>query len=186
MAESRAATRYVKSLLSLAVEQGALEQVHDDMRTFSKVLAENRDFALVVNNPIIRHDKKRAIFHQLFDGRFHKLTLAMMDLISKKYREPILPAIAREFHLAYNEYKGIARAFVTTPAPVDQKLKQEFADIVRKISGKTQVELIEKVDPSLIGGFVLKVGDRQIDTSIKSKLNALELQFSKNPYIREI
>ena len=186
MTESRAASRYVKSLLNLAVEQGALEHVHEDMQSFSKIIDQNREFSLMVHNPIIRHDKKRAIFHKLFGGRFHKLTLGMMDLISKKYREPILPAIAREFHLAYNEYKGITRAFVTTPTPIDQKLRSEFNDIVGKIAGKTQVELIEKVDPSIIGGFVLKVGDRQIDTSIKSKLNALELQISKNPYVREI
>ena len=186
MTESRAATRYVRSLLNLAVEQGVLEQVHDDMRSFSKVIEQNRDFALMVNNPIIRHDKKRAIFHQLFGGKFHKLTLGMMDLISKKYREPILPVIARDFHLAYNEYKGVTRAFVTTPTPIDESLRAEFTEMVKKISKKTQVELIEKVDASIIGGFVLNVGDRQIDTSIKSKLNALELQFSKNPYVREI
>ncbi len=186
MTESRAAIRYVKSLLNLAVEQGALEHVHDDMRTFSKILDQNRDFSLVVNNPIIRHDKKRAIFHQLFDGKFHKLTLSMLDLITKKYREPILPIIARDFHLAYNEYKGIARAFIITATPIDEKLRSEFTDMVRKVANTKQVELIEKIDPSLIGGFILNVGDRQIDTSIKSKLKAMELQFSKNPYIREI
>lgn len=186
MTESRAASRYVKSLLNLAVEQGALEQVHNDMQTFAKVIDQNREFALMVHNPIIRHDKKRAIFHRLFDGKFHKLTLAMMDLISKKYREPILPIIAREFHAAYNHYKGITRASVTTPTPIDEKLRAEFSDMVKKISKQDQVELVEKVDPSIIGGFILKVGDRQIDTSIKSKLNTLELQFSKNPYIREI
>lgn len=186
MTESRAAARYVKSLLNLAVEQGALEQVHDDMRSFSRIIEQNRDFLLMVNNPIIKHDKKRAIFHQLFDGKFHKLTLGMLDLITKKYREPILPVIAREFHLAYNEHKGITRAFVTTATPIDEKLRSEFREIIKKVADTTQVEMIEKVDPSLIGGFVLNVGDRQIDTSIKGKLQALELQFSKNPYVKEI
>ncbi len=185
MAESRAASRYVKSLLSLAVERNVLEEVHNDMREFTRLIDENREFALMVHNPIIKHDKKLAIFNQLFKGRFNALTLGILELISKKYREPILPVVAREFHNAYNDYKGIGKAYLTTATPIDEKLRNEFREMVKKLVQKKEVEMIEKVDPELIGGFVLKVGDRQVDTSIKSKLNALEVEFSKNPYIKE-
>jgi|SRR5690606_12713284 len=185
MAESRAAYRYVKSLLSLAVERNVLEEVHNDMQEFARLIDENREFELMVNNPIIKHDKKLAIFNALFKGRFNALTLAILELISKKYREPILPAIAREFHNAYNDYKGIGKAYLTTATPIDEKLRTEFREMVKSLIRKSEIEMIEKVDPELIGGFVLKVGDRQVDTSIKSKLNALQVEFSKNPYIKE-
>ena len=185
MVDSRAASRYVKSLLSLAVEQNALEAVHGDMLMFSKVVEENRAFELMLKNPIIKHEKKRDILEKVFAGRVHPLTMAIFDILTRKNREPLLPAIAKEFHTAYNIYKGIGKATVTSAVPLDAELRIEFENIVKKLSAKDKVELIEKVDKDIIGGFVLNVGDRQVDASIKNKLNALKVNFSHNPYIKE-
>jgi len=185
MAESRAASRYVKSLLGLAVEKNLLEEVHNDMLLFSKVVDENRQFELMLHNPIIKHDKKRAILQQLFEGKVNALTMAIFDIITKKNREPILPAIAKEFHNAYNLYKGIGKATVVTAVGMDAELRNRIEGIVKEISHTRQVEIIEKIDPKIIGGFVLNVGDRQIDASIRSKLKALRVKFSQNPYVKE-
>ncbi|HYC85303.1 MAG TPA: ATP synthase F1 subunit delta, partial [Chryseosolibacter sp.] len=182
MIDSRAASRYVKSLLGLAVEQNALEQVHDDMLMFSRVVDSNRQFKLVLLNPIIKHDTKREILERIFKGKVHPLTLAIFDILTRKNREPLLASIASEFHNAYNEYKGIRKAFITTATPIDAGLRKEFEQVVRKVSGKKEVELVERVDRDMIGGFVLNVGDRQIDASIKSKLRSLKVEFSQNPY----
>lgn len=186
MADSRASFRYVKSLLGLAVEQNAVDQVHNDMQMFSRVVESNRDFKLMLQNPIIKHDKKREILEKLFKGKVHPLTMSIFDILTRKNREPILPAIAIEFHNAYNEYKGISKAFVTTAVPLDPKLRAEFEKIVKQYSNKKQVELIEKIDKDMIGGFILSVGDRQVDASIKNRLKALKLEFSQNPYIKEL
>jgi F-type H+-transporting ATPase subunit delta len=185
MADSRVASRYVKSLLGLAVEKGVLDKVHDDMILFSKVCEQNRAFVLMLRNPIIKHDKKRDILEKLFKGKVQTLTLAIFDIITKKNREPLLPAIATEFHIAFNDYKGVGGASVTTAIPLDAKLRAEIEQIVKKLSDKKQVEITEKVDADMIGGFVLNVGDRQIDASIKNKLKALKVKFSQNPYIKE-
>jgi F-type H+-transporting ATPase subunit delta len=186
MADSRVASRYVKSLLGLAVEKDVLDKVHHDMILFSKVCDENRDFALMLRNPVIKHDTKRAILEKIFKGRVNNLTLAMFDIITRKNREPLLPAIASTFHLAYNEHKEIGGATVTTAILLDSKLRSEIEQIVKKLSDKREVEIEEKIDADMIGGFVLNVGDRQIDASIKNKLKALKLKFSQNPYIKEI
>jgi F-type H+-transporting ATPase subunit delta len=185
MADSRAASRYVKSLLGLAVEKNALDQVHQDMLLFAKVVEENRELRLVLNNPIIKHDKKREILEQLFKGKVNPLTMAIFDIITKKHREPILYTIAKEFHNAFNEFKGIGKATVVSAIALDATLRNEILSIVKKISDRKEVELIEKVDSSLIGGFVLNVGDRQIDASMKSRLKALKVTLSHNPYIKE-
>jgi F-type H+-transporting ATPase subunit delta len=185
MIDSRAASRYAKSLLGLAVEQKALEQVHQDMLLFSKVCGESDAFSLMLRSPIIRHDSKREILEKLFKGKVHALTLAILDIITRKNREPLLPAIAKEFHAQYNQYKDIGKATVTTAIPLDSKLKAEFEKIARSLTDRKQVELAEKVDAGMIGGFVLNVGDRQIDASIRSKLKALQVEFSQNPYIKE-
>lgn len=181
----RASSRYVKSLLGLAVERNVLEQVHADMQMFARVVEENRELRLALNNPIIKHDKKREILEQLFKGRVNDLTLAIFDIITKKHREPLLLAIAKGFHDAYNEFKGIGVATVTSAVPLDSSLRAEMVAMVKKLSDRKEVELIEKVDPSLIGGFILNVGDRQVDASIKSRLNSLKVNLSHNPYIKE-
>ena len=185
MTDSRAASRYVKSLLDLAVQQNALEEVHADMLMFTKVVDSNRDFKLMLQNPIVKHDKKREILEKLFKGKVHTLTMAIFDIITKKNRESLLAAIAKEFHNAYNEFKGVEKATVTTAVPLDDKLRAEFTQMVKKYSNKKNVELIERVDKDMIGGFVLNVGDRQVDASMKNKLKALKVEFSQNPYIKE-
>ena len=185
MADLRVASRYVKSLLGLAVEQGVLEEVHKDMLSFVTICKESRAFTMMLKSPVIRHEKKRDILEKVFTGKANKLTLAIMDILTRKNREPLLLPIAKEFHNAYNEYKGISKAFITTTIPIDKGLRTEIEKIVRKLSDKKVVELDEKVDKTLIGGFILNVGDRQIDASIKNKLKALSLKFNENYFIKE-
>src|SRR6188768_2384468 len=182
MADIRAASRYVKSLLGLAVEKGALEQVHADMLLFAKVCDENRQFELLLHNPIIKHDKKRAILEKIFSGKVNPLTMAIFDIITKKNREPLLPAIAKEFHNAYNTFKDISKATVTTTIKLDQALKADFEKMAKTLTSRKSIELIEKIDKEMIGGFVLNVGDKQIDASIKNKLKSLKVKFGQNPY----
>ncbi|MEM9859356.1 MAG: ATP synthase F1 subunit delta [Bacteroidota bacterium] len=185
MSEYRIASRYAKSLLSLADEKGVLDKVKEDMHLFLKVCEQNRDLLLLLKNPIVKHDKKRAILEAIFKGKVNELTLAIFDIITKKNREAVLPEIAVEFGHQYNAYKGIQEASVTTAVPLSKDLKAEIEKLVKKISTQSDVELKEIVDEDIIGGYILKVADRQIDDSIKSKLKALELKFSQNPYIKE-
>ncbi|NJN40870.1 MAG: ATP synthase F1 subunit delta [Flammeovirgaceae bacterium] len=186
MAYSRVASRYVKSLLSLAVDQGALEAIHNDMLLFDSTFKTNFDLVLMLRSPIVKHDVKKRILEKIFKGKVHNLTLAILDILTRKNREPILPEIASDFHQAYNEYLGIEKATILSAAPIDEKLRKEIKAIVKKLSLREEVELVETVDKEMIGGFVLNVGDRQIDASIKNKLKKLKVTFKRNPYIREL
>ena len=185
MADSRVASRYVKSLLGLAVEQGAVDAVHADMQMISKAGQTNRDFLLMLKSPIVRHEKKKEVLNKLFTGRVHPLTMAIIEILTRKNREPLLPSIAAEFHNAFNDYKGIGKASIVSAFELDASLKSQLEAMVKKLSNKSQVELDQKVDKDLIGGFILNVGDRQIDASIKSKLKSLKNKFSENPFVKE-
>jgi len=185
MTNSRAAARYVNSLLQLAVEKNVLEEVHQDMLLFSKTVRENHQFELLLGSPIIKHDKKRDVLQAVFKGKVDPLTLSVFDILTKKNREPLLMAIAEQFHTAYNEYMKIGVATVTTAVPLDDALRAEIRTMVQQLSKKDSVDLKEKIDKNMIGGFVLNVGDRQIDASLKNKLKSLQLKFSHNPYIKE-
>ncbi|HZY80111.1 MAG TPA: ATP synthase F1 subunit delta [Cyclobacteriaceae bacterium] len=182
---SRVASRYVKSLLDLAVSQKSLDKVHDDMKLFSSTIEKSRELELMLKSPVIKHDKKNAILSAVFKSKVSALTMAFIDILTKKNREPLLPEIAAEFHNAYNTYKGIGKASVTTTVPMDAKTRADFEAIVKKLSNSKEVELQEKVDKDLIGGFILNVEDRQIDASIRNNLKKLKLKFSENPYIKE-
>lgn len=184
MSEHRIASRYAKSLLELADEKGVLEDVNKDMQMFSALAAENRDLVLMLKSPVVAHAKKLAVLNKVFEGKVNELTLAIFQILTRKHREQYLPLIALEFHHQYNVRRGIEEATVTTTFALDADLRKEFENIVKSISGK-EVELTEKVDKSLIGGFILKIGDRQIDDSLSSKLSALKLKFSQNPYVKE-
>ncbi len=186
MSYLRVASRYAKSLIELAQEQGVVEEVHKDMQLFRKVCEENYDFTLMLKNPVIKHDKKNKILTQVFKGKVNDLTLAIFNIITRKNREPILPRLAKEFIIQYNVMKGIEVATVTTAVPVSDDIRAELQEMVLKVGGRKTVELKEIVDPDLIGGFILKVGDRQIDDSIQSKLKMLGHKFSQNPFVREI
>lgn len=185
MSEYRVAYRYAKSLLELAEEKGILEAVHQDMQLFASVAKENRDFVLLLKNPIIPGDKKLSVLEAVFGGKVNELTQEFYKIIVRKGREGYLLAISKEFHLQYNAYKGIAGAKVITTFALNDELRKQFTDIVKEISGK-EVELEEMVDEDLLGGFVLRIGDRQVDESVSTKLLRLKKEFSYNPYVKEI
>ncbi|MDQ3392536.1 MAG: ATP synthase F1 subunit delta [Bacteroidota bacterium] len=184
MSDLRAAYRYAKSLISLAEEKDVLETIHSDMLLFTKVVEENKAFPRILKNPIINHEKKLNILKSIFKDKVNPMTLAIFEIITRKNREAILPDIAKSFHHQYNVLNGIEEAKVITTFPIDAKMRQEFKNIVREKTGK-QVELKEEINESLIGGYILKIGDLQIDESINSKLKELKLEFSKNPYVKE-
>ena len=186
MADIKAASRYVKSLLSLAVERNVLEEVHADMQAFEKVLNENRALLIALRSPIIKHYKKKNILEALFGGRFNELTLSFFRIITQKNREKLLPLIASEFHTAYNEHQGIGKVSVVTAVPLENDLREEVLSLARKIAGMPRVELTENVDPEIIGGFILNAGSQQIDSSIRHQLKILQLRFSDNTQLNKI
>ncbi|SHK04451.1 ATP synthase F1 subunit delta [Hymenobacter psychrotolerans] len=182
MSELRVASRYAKSLLDLAEEQGTLEQVKQDMELFNNTLTENRDLRLLLRNPIVKHDKKLAILRAVFGGKVSTLTEKFFTIVTQKNRESALEFIGSEFLNQFNTLRGVQMAEVTTATPLTPALRAEVEALVRQQTGLQQVILTEKVDASLIGGFVLRIGDRLIDDSVSFRLRKLRTEFSKNPY----
>ncbi len=175
MSESRAAVRYAKALLELSLEKGVLEEVHNDMQLFSQVVADNRGLELMLLSPIVPHHKKHTVLKEIFQAKVHPVSFSIIDIITRKNREEILFDIATAFHRQYNSYKNIQVAEVTTTYPLDEVQRRKMNTLVEKTTGK-RVELHEKIDPKLLGGFVLKIGDRQIDESVKGKLQRIQQQ----------
>jgi F-type H+-transporting ATPase subunit delta len=185
MHESRVARPYAKSLLLLAQEKGRLDEVKKDMDLFVQVCEENNNFVHVMKNPIIPHDKKKNILDTLFKGRVSDLTMSMFNILTRKNREAFLFDIAKAFTEQYNVVSGIEIAEVTTTFPLTEDQKNDFMKIVSQRDGK-KVKLKTNIDEEIIGGYILKVGDRQVDESIKTKLQRLKSEFKENPYISKL
>ncbi len=184
MSDFRIATRYAKSLLELAEEQGVLDKVNEDMISFDHLCKANRDFALMLKNPIIQHHRKLAILNKVFKGKVHNLTLSIFDIITRKNREFILPMLASEFTHQFNVRKGISEATVTTNFALSPELRKEFTKLLKEIT-KQEIQLTEKIDKDMLGGYIVKVGDLQIDDSVDSRLKELRTQLTSSSYIKK-
>ena len=179
MSEIQVASRYAKSLIDLAQEQNVLEPVRQDIELFIKICKENPELRAVLANPIISLDKKAAILSSIFTGKVNQLILNYFKIVVNKGRSEILYATAKEFTNSYNVLKNIVKARVSSAAPLSEKSRKQIEDAVKEVT-KGEVVLETTVDPNLIGGYVLTVGDKQLDTSISSSLKKLKKEFSSH------
>lgn len=177
MSVATVASRYAKSLLDLAQEKGLTETMYKDMLFFKKTVEQSRPLLLMLKNPIVRAEKKSAIIKAAFSSHVNPVTMAFFQIIAKKNREGIMDAIADEFISQYDRLKGVERATVITTVALTDSLRTKFKEMVAQTTGSKLVELEEKIDDRLIGGYVLRVGDQQIDGSIRSQLNDLRVKF---------
>ncbi len=175
------ATRYAKSLLQLAVEKAQLEKVYADMIQVQNICESNKDFIGFLNSPIINTDKKLAVIKEIFTAHISEMSLGFLKVLTNKRREMYIGDIAKSFITQYKEYKNILTAVITSASGIDATVKAKVLELVKQTT-KGEVELVEKVDKDLIGGFVLRIGDKQIDASVSRKLNELRKTFTENPF----
>ena len=179
MSETIIANRYAVPFLQLAKEQGVLEDVNRDMELLREACESNPQLKAVLSNPSIRGYKKLAILKSIFSQQVHSLTISLFDVIDRRNREEVLYSLSKEFGRLYKEHHNIQEVEVTSASPLTDALRSELsAKLANQLNKK--IELHEQVRPELIGGLVVKIGDRLIDNSISTALQRLELSFEKN------
>lgn len=181
---ARVATRYAKSLIDLAEEMKALKDVEIDMNLFHATCESSRELRIFLANPIINHDKKLVILNRLFSN-VHKITKSFFNILSRKGREVLLYDISIAFENQLRIKRGISRANLTTAVKLTKEQTVSLTKILAESVG-AKIELEERIDEDLIGGFVLKVGDKQIDSSVKTELNRIKNKFSDTTYINKL
>jgi len=186
MPNPRLASRYAKSLIDLSIEKGQLEQVYADMQWLQSVCRSNRDFLNLLKSPIISGDKKIKILNAVAGSKLTNITTSFNALLIKKGRESNLPEITAAFIALYKTYKKINTVKLTTASPISAEVKNAIIDQVKKSGGFENIELEEKIDKDIIGGFVLQVGDKMVDASIAYDLKAIAKQFDNNDFIYKI
>jgi len=176
---SEVAVRYAKSLIQIANEKGQLEAVYTDMRMVLAGCKNLRDLHRLLVSPVIKTEKKVQILKEIFSGQVNIITEQFIVLLTKKRRESYLENIAEEFISQYKDQKHIVSATVTTAIPLDEAARKNITEVLKKWY-KTEIELIEKVDPKIIGGFIITVGSKQLDMSVHHQLAELRKDFNKS------
>ena len=184
MVNTKLAKRYAKSLYDLAEEKKVSDTVLSDMELVRSVNASGREFRKLMQNPTVNTDKKLSVLKLIFSGKVNAMTLSFFTILAKKRREEYIGEIALSYIAQYRQHKGITMASLRTAMAADEGLKKKITEIVHSATGR-EIILEESVDESVIGGFVLTVGDRQIDESVSRKLRNLHREFETNPFVKK-
>ena len=177
MKGTKAAARYAQSLIGLAIERGELDQVKADMELIAKICAESHELDLLLQSPIIETDQKQKALKTIFEKAVSNLTLRFVELLTSKGREGQIAGVAFPFTELYKEHMGIVTVEVTSAVELSSNQAKEIAKSFEKL-GKT-IDLVQNVDPHVLGGLKVKVGDQRVDATIRRKLNELKHETHK-------
>ena len=172
MKSTKVASRYAKALLEIAKEQNKVSSVLKDMNFILQINKTTNDFESLISSPIISAEKKNETFEKVFD-QFEDVSKSFVKLITDNRRESSLPSIAQSFILQVKDYEGITPITITSAIPLDKSVRDIIVTKIQN-SVKDKLEIKEQIDESLIGGFVVKMGDMEIDASISNQFNNLK------------
>ncbi len=173
---SRAAIRYAKAILDIAQTSGKADAVNNDMKSIVNAVSESRDLKDFLNSPIIKIDVKKSALSEIFSNVQNE-TNSLFHLLFENKRFEILEAIAIQYNRLFDESNGIEVAKVTTAFPITPELETKVLAKIAEFSNK-KITIQNLVDPTIIGGFILRVGDQQYNASVASKLNELKREFA--------
>ena len=185
MLDSIIAERYAKSLFELVQESGKLEKVKADMDLFLDIIRTSADFRQLLVSPVIRPDKKIVILNAILNGKVDEITRKFYTLIASKRREKYMAGIARAFVEKYKEHHKIVTIEVRTVSPLSDTMRDKIVDLIEKRRGIT-VDLVEIIDPKLIGGFIVSTENVRYDASLSTSIKKLKKEFEENLYVRGI
>ncbi len=174
MLNNKASYRYAQALFSLAKEKHLQDVVLSDCKLLLNEFNQTEELFAIVKNPTINKDIKKRLFEKIFLHKIGKESMNFISLLLKKGREALLPTILESYNLLYNKEKNIIVAEVVSSKPLKEHL---INTIKEKLGGLGTVSLNEKIDPKIMGGFIIKIGDLQYDASVKKQINNVKRAF---------
>ncbi|UOB16014.1 ATP synthase F1 subunit delta [Abyssalbus ytuae] len=184
MAGARAAIRYAKAVLGFAQDQNLADQVNDEMKLIAKTVSENKELQTALKSPVIKTEVKKRSLKEIFSG-MSPVSEGLINILSENKRLEILGETAEKYIILYDQLKGKEVAVVTTAVPLTADLEKKVLAKVKELTGN-KVTVENKIDESIIGGFILRIGDLQYNASIANKLNNLKRELSNNLYVSQL
>ncbi|MDN3678402.1 ATP synthase F1 subunit delta [Flavobacterium paronense] len=173
---SRAAIRYAKAIIETAVSSGKASQVNEDMKSIITAVDSSADLKDFLASPIITSEVKMKALSEVF-GSVQADTKSLFRLLQENKRFEILEAIATQYNAQFDEMNGVEVAKVTTAFPITADLEAKILEKAATISTK-KITIQNTVDASIIGGFILRIGDKQYNASVSNRLQELKREFN--------
>jgi len=177
MNDSKISVRYAKALFELANENDEIETIRQDVEIIESTV-KLQDFNLLIENPVVRTSQKQKIFNELFKDAVSKNCLDFIKLIVKNKREKYLAAIVRNFLELYRNKQGIKKAVITSAVEIDRQTLEKVKTLLQS-ELKAKIEFKHEIKKEIIGGFILKVDDKQIDSSLATMLSSLKRELTE-------
>lgn len=167
------AKRYARALFEVAEARGHLEDVASQLDELVSAYQSERALRRFLTHPVIPAEEKKALIDRLADGAWVEELRNLLHLLVDRGRVSALPALAEAFRRLANEARGVADAVVTTAVPLPESTQADIAERLGRALGK-RVRVTNVVDPSILGGLIVRVGNRVIDGSVRSQLNRFQ------------
>ena len=177
MNDSKIPVRYSNALFLSAKEKNRLDVIHNDLKLVAETLGVNKDAKGFIENPLVKPSSKLNFLIQLFSKHVDELTISLFRIVNKNRRESFLFAIIRHFKKLYFEFKGLKKAVLTTAIEIGDIASKKVQKLLEQHLN-SEIELSNKIDKEIIGGFVLRVDDSQVNASVKSKLRKVLQEIS--------
>jgi F-type H+-transporting ATPase subunit delta len=169
------AGRYATALYQLATEAKQVDDILLDLNSFNELIDNNADIQTLIYSPVFRADEKAAaVGHLLKRAKANALVVQFVGTIAKNGRLFAISSIISAFIKEVDNRRGKISAEVVSAIPLDDKRQAKIQESIISLADAKDVSLVMRVDPSLIGGLVIRIGSRMFDTSLKTKLNRLE------------
>ncbi|TGD58675.1 ATP synthase F1 subunit delta [Flavobacterium humi] len=176
MSSTRAAIRYAKAILDMATSKSAANEVSQDMTLIATTIKGNAELDTFIQNPTIKVEVKESALLEVF-ASVNNVTKGLFHLLLENKRFEILEPIAIEYNKLFDQANGIEVAKVTTAIAITPELEAKVMAKINEFSNK-KVTIENIVDPSIIGGFILRIGDKQYNASVANRLQVLKRELS--------
>nr|WP_317631223.1 ATP synthase F1 subunit delta [uncultured Flavobacterium sp.] len=173
---ARAAVRYAQAVLDIANANNNASDVNRDMEQIAEIVKENAELATFLQNPVVKAQVKENALNEIFASAT-PATKGLFQLLTSNQRFEILADIATKFSQLYDESRGVQVATVTTAIPMSKELEVKVLKKIKEISDKN-ISIVNVVDPTIIGGFVLRIGDQQFNASVNGKIQRLKRELN--------
>jgi F-type H+-transporting ATPase subunit delta len=168
---------YARALFQAAKENDALDRVHDELGEFVDALDESRELQMFFFSPYFSSDEKKDAVDQVISGADERM-VNFLKLLAERHRMPVLFRIRRDFDERWAEEKKLLPVSVTSAVELDDKLVKDIGKRIEEQTGR-DVDLAAKVDPYVLGGLVVRVGNMVLDASVRNRLEQLRKQVAR-------
>jgi len=179
MNESKISVRYAKALFELGKEKDLLDAFVTDINLIDSICKESADFVLMLDSPVVKTSQKRSAVKGIFTDKINANTLNFLDLVVQNRREMYLKDISRNFLALCRKNKGVLSATLTTASAIEEEGKKKLSNVLEK-AFDSKIELNEVIDKDIIGGFVIRVEDQQLDASVSNQLTQIKRELLSN------